>query len=132
MVFNQLLKHSSCVAHVVQVLWFLNGIIYSTQIGLCANPSLYCTSCETETPIPFATVDNSKSLLINRKSIFANKCVGGTHSSLNTFCAMMNMPTPLSKNSYTEHTSVINDHCIKEAKASTDRARQEVRQLIVQ
>ena len=99
---------------------------YSTQIGLYANPSLYCTSCETETPIPFAFVDNSKSLLINRKSVFANKCVGRTHSSLNTFCAMMEMPTPFSKNSYREHTLVINDHCIKEAEASMDRTRQEV------
>ena len=75
--------------------------------------------------IPFSTVlPSHKALTINCKSVFANKCIGSTSASLNTFCTMMVLPAPVSQKQYREHAQVINDQCIAEAQESMRRARQ--------
>ena len=60
--------------------------------------------------------DGSKVLAVNRRCVLANKCIGGTYFSLQMFCALMGLPTPVSKNVYTSYTNQITDksvfHCI--------------------
>ena len=67
--------------------------------GLCTHPYIYCGKCKTSIQIPFAKIGESK---ICSKSVFANKCAGSSQSSLEMFCALMDLPQPLSKNHYTE------------------------------
>ena len=101
---------------------------HTRKEGLSTHPSLQCEQCGATNKIPFSTLPPShKALTINRKSVFANKCIGSTSASLNTFCTMMDLPAPVSQKQYREHAIVINDQCIAEAQDSMRRARQEVR-----
>lgn len=103
--------------------------VHASKKELSTNPSLHCEECGATTSISFSTLPPShKALTINRKSVFANKCVGGTSALLNTFCNMMDLPTPVSQKGYREHAKIINDDCVAEAQASMHRARQEVHQ----
>ena len=100
---------------------------HTSKKGLCTKPSLHCEQCGAMTPISFSTLPPSnKALTVNRKSVFANKCIGGTWTSLNTFCTMMDLPLPVSQKRYREHSSVINEQCVAEAQGSMQRAREEV------
>ena len=54
-------------------------------VGLYTGPYLCCEACGEVTVIPFSFVNEA--LSINRKAVFANKCMGGTRASLETFCA---------------------------------------------
>lgn len=88
---------------------------HASKQGLCTKPSLHCEQCGVTTCISFSTLPPShKALTINRKSVFANKCIGGTSTSLNTFCTMMDLPLPVSQKRYREHSSVINEQCVVE------------------
>ena len=65
--------------------------------GLCMNPYFICERCKNVTKIPFSTVKpNDLALSLNRKSVLANKCIGGTYASLSTFFAMLDQPHPVS------------------------------------
>ena len=67
------------------------------------SPQLVCTSCGASTPIGLAQTGGSKRYAINRRSVLANKCVGGTHTNLSMFLAVMELPPPLSRNAYSEN-----------------------------
>ena len=58
-------------------------------------PYHYCSNCQKTTPISFSACGPSKTLAINRCYVFANKCVGGTHSDLSMFFAMLDLPPPV-------------------------------------
>ena len=94
----------------------------SKHQGLYTSPELSCEACGNATKIP----PSNKAFLINRKIIFATKCVGGTGASLSSFCSLLDIPGPVSQSAYKEHAKVINDHCIAQAQASMQRARKEV------
>ena len=92
---------------------------HTRKEGLSTHPSLRCEQCGAMNNIPISTLPHShKVLTINRKSVSANKCIGSTSSSLNTFCMMMDLPAPVSQKQYREHAQVINDQCIAEAQES--------------
>ena len=101
----------------------------NTKNGLCTSPCFTCEACKTTTKILYSTVtnDGSKVLSINRRSVVANKCIGGTYSSLQMFCALMGFPSPVSKNVYTSYTNQITRESIVHAELSMQRARKEVR-----
>ena len=67
--------------------------------------------------------DSSKVIAINRRAAVANKCIGGTYSSLEMFCALMGLPTSYVRIYYTQYTD---EKCILRAEESVGRARQEV------
>ena len=98
--------------------------------GLCSSPYFLCEACKTATKIHYSTVSNdgTKVLSINRRSVVANKCIGGTYSSLQTFCALMGFPTPVNKNTYTTYTNQITMESIAYAESSMQQARKEVRE----
>lgn len=61
-------------------------------------PSIFCENCDCCGTIPFSAAEaQGRSLAINRRSVFANKCIGGTRASLETFCAIMDLPPPLTQ-----------------------------------
>ena len=95
--------------------------------GLYTAPYMFCEHCSHRIPIPFTFVGNSKVLLINRKSVLANKCAGGTLASLQMLLGMLDLPMPVSKNSYTAHVQAISKYALLQAQASMDTARKEVR-----
>jgi len=72
----------------------------SSKQGLYTAPYLYCSNCQKTTPISFSVCEPSKTLAINRCSVFANKCVGGTYSDLSTFFAMLDLPSPVARCTY--------------------------------
>ena len=64
--------------------------------GLGTHSYLFCEACKVGTLFPFTKL-NGKSLMLNRKAVFANKCIGGTRTSLKTFCAILDLPAPVMK-----------------------------------
>ena len=96
--------------------------------GLCTHPYLYCQSCESKTAIPF-TKSSSRSLAVNRRAVLANKCVGGSYSSLETLCALLDLPPPVSQHAYQQHMRVIEMGARAEVEESMQRARDELRTL---
>ena len=72
--------------------------------GLVTFPYLFCTNCNKKTPINFAMVGSSKRFAV---SVLANKCIGGTHPSLEMKHAMQDLPPPVSMPTYSNHTTAI-------------------------
>ena len=101
----------------------------SLQRGLYTKPYLYCEQCASTTYIPFSYCHSSKVLAINRRSVFANRCVGGTHSSLSMFCAMLDLPPPVARCTYTQYIKDILTACTDVVQMSLHQARNEVRAL---
>ena len=71
-------------------------------------------------------VGNRRALAINLRSVVANKCIGENYSSLQTFCALMGLSTPVSKNTYTQYSDHVTDKSIVHAEEIIHKARQEV------
>ena len=86
--------------------------------------------CHKQTFIDFPAVaeTNARALAINRQIIFANKCIGGTRVSLDVFCSVLNLPSPVTQKPYTQHVNAILDKAILQAKESMMRARLEIRE----
>ena len=96
--------------------------------GLVTHQYLCCTKCGSKAAIQFARVGTTKKFEVNVKSVLANKCVGGSHSSLDLFCTMMDLPLPVSPSVYCEHAKVVCHACTQQAGASMKQASNEVRQ----
>jgi hypothetical protein len=96
--------------------------------GLCTHPYLFCQSCQTKTAIPFAC-SGSRSLAVNRRAVLANKCVGGSYTSLETLCVLLDLPPPVSQHAYQQHMKVIAMGARTEVEESMSRARKELRDL---
>ena len=95
--------------------------------GLCTEPFLFCENCSHISPILFSTVA-TKVVAANWQSVLANKCVGGSHASLQMFFAMLDLPPPVSRNIYSKHMTVVREKSILQAEDSLRRAREEVRE----
>ncbi len=98
--------------------------------GLVTHPYLFCPSCNGKDYIAYSRGSTKqRRLAINQKSVFANKCAGGTHPSLQMLCAMMDLPLPVSSRAYQLHTHTVSEKSILQAKASMEQTRCEVREL---
>ena len=65
-------------------------------------------------------------LRVNRKAIFANKCSGGSDSSIQTLCAMLYNPPPISKNVHSQHVKAICEQSVLQAQVSLEQAMKKV------
>ena len=101
---------------------------FTKKEGLCTKPFLLCENCGNTTAIDFSTTSGSKVLAINQKAVFANKCAGGSSSSLNMFCAMLDAPLPISKNIYSQYNKDICEKSITQVQESMMKAREEIRE----
>ena len=81
--------------------------------GLCTNSYTFCST---------------KTLAINQKSVLVCKCAGNTSANVQVYCAMLDLPQPISKNAYTEHVRAISEEAIFRAQSSTATARADVRE----
>ena len=99
---------------------------WTAKQGLYMAPYLYCSNCHKTTPITFSVCQPSKTLAINRCSVLANKCVGGTHSDLAMFFAMLDLPSPVARCTYSQYIKEILGGCASDAQESMRRARKEV------
>ena len=95
--------------------------------GLVTHPYICCTKCGSKATIQFARVGTTKIFEVNVKSVLANKCVSGSHSSLDLFYTMMDFPLPIFPSVYCEHAIVVCHACTQQAGASMKWARNEVR-----
>ena len=98
------------------------GLVYredfSKRQGLYTAPYLVCESCSSQVLIPFSSVGTRQVLCVNRKAVFANKCAGGSASSLQMLFTMLDMPLPVSKNVYTVHLHEIETEAMVQAEES--------------
>ena len=65
--------------------------------GLCTHPYFFCEKCSVKIPIPFKKMSDKRTYTINRQSVLACKCGGDTLANLQVFCAMLDLPQPVSK-----------------------------------
>ena len=96
--------------------------------GLCTHPYFFCENCSVKIPIPFKRMSDKRTYTINRQSVLACKCAGDTLANLQVFCAMLDLPQPVSKNVYTEHVHAICAEAVSHAESSMIQARKEVRE----
>ena len=96
--------------------------------GLYTEPYLVCEECSNVTKVPFSRCTPSKAVTINRQSVFAAKCIGGSLASLQMFCAMLNLPPPVSKASYVDHMKEVKTQAVAQAQYSMTAAREQVRE----
>ena len=61
--------------------------------------------------------------------MLANKCVGGSYTSLETLFALLDLPLPVSQHAYQQHMKVVTMGAIAEVEQSMRRAREEIRHL---
>ena len=66
---------------------------------------------------------------VNRRAVFAGRAVGMARERLVRFCALMNMPTPMSKSTYQRHQAALLNAANTVAKQSHDNAAETVRKL---
>ena len=84
------------------------------------------TSVSTaKTAILFAK-SGTRSLAVNRRTVLANKCVGGSYASLETLFALLDLPPPVSQHAYQQHMKVVAMGACAEIEDSMHRAREEV------
>ena len=96
--------------------------------GVCTHPYLFCSSCQAKTAIPFEKC-GVRALAVNRRTVLANKCVGGSYTSLETLFALLDLPLPVSQHAYQQHMKVVTMGAIAEVEQSMRRAREEIRHL---
>ena len=96
--------------------------------GMAAELSLQCSGCGMGT----AQVMSRKVgrfLEVNRRAVFAGRAVGMARERLVRFCALMNMPTPMSKSTYQRHQAALLNAANTVAQQSLDNAAETVRKL---
>lgn len=100
-----------------------------TSYGLYTAPKIVCKKCKKLTAFHFSKLPDKRyrGFSINRQIVFANKCIGGTRAGLDTFCFLLNLPSPISNKPYAKHVRAILDTAIHQAKESMARACQEIR-----
>ena len=107
------------------------------QEGLATYPYLFCTSCRGKDYISYSSVTRSSSTssdkrqrqaALNRRSVLATKCAGGTHKSLQMYCCMLDFPRPVSRTMYTKVAHDVQKASSRQAQASMEQARHEVLQ----
>ena len=94
--------------------------------GLYTQPYFYCLKCKRRIVIPYSKLGRSVS--INRRSVLACKASGSTFAGLERFCALIDLPRPVSKNTFTDHLKTITEELTSHAQFSLITARKEVRE----
>ena len=97
--------------------------------GLVSRLSLQCSNpdCSVMAHLTDPYSDEVKAL--NCSSVVGMRMVGRGRSSLETFCAVMDMLPPLTRASYSEHNSHIHDESTAEAVASQQAASMHLHNL---
>lgn len=93
---------------------------------------LVCSSCKN-TSVPNPTLPEKKVPEINRRAVLAFRVIGAGQKKMEKFCAMMNMPPPLSHHSYDKHNAevsrVVSTVDDKEMKQAAMRLQEYLRSL---
>ena len=97
--------------------------------GLVTYPYLYCQSCGEDysrSSKSNSVANKQRRFALNQKSVLANKCVGGTHKSLQMHSTMMNLPLPVCSTVYTKISNRVKEASIQQVQVSMEQARHEV------
>ena len=70
--------------------------------GFCTGLAVYCANCKMTSNIEYSR-SPGKFLELNRKAVFAMRLLGQGRSALETFCAVLELPSPLAKLSFQSH-----------------------------
>ncbi|GFN85806.1 hypothetical protein PoB_001231200 [Plakobranchus ocellatus] len=79
-------------------------LVESNRQGLGSMLQFACSNldCDQHSQFPTCPVSttNSGNYLINRRAAFAMRCTGGSLAELRTFCGLMDIPPPVTHNTY--------------------------------
>lgn len=96
--------------------------------GLCSFLMAVCKSCGNT--IGFYTSQKKGSFMeVNRRSVLAVREIGCGRADLEMFCAMMNLPPPVARKSFTGHVGAIIDALKLRCNESMHKACELVKQL---
>ena len=97
--------------------------------GLVTHPYLFCPGCKEKDYIEYSRGSaKQKRFQLNQRSVLANKCIGGTHPSMQLFCSIMELPLPLAYRTYSSHSHAVCKASELQVKDSMEQARCEVRE----
>ena len=92
-----------------------------------------CSSCKKTTLVPTPALPKKKVTKINRSAALAFRVIGAGQKKLERFCAMMNMPPPLSYHNYNKHVAevyrVVSTVVDKEMKQAAMRLQEYLRSV---
>lgn len=96
--------------------------------GIATDLYIKCLSCGSRTPIREPHIPGSKQLELNRRSVYATRIMGRVHAGLARFCAIMNVPPPVSDSNFSLHPRSLHIAAREEACASMECAGRYVRE----
>lgn len=103
----------------------------SQKEGFYTVLSVHCENCGNEIKLEYSLACSlGKFLELNRKAVLGMCLLGQGRSALETFCAVLELPSPLVKLSYQAHVSAIHEATVAVARESMQQAVQEVRQHV--
>jgi hypothetical protein len=71
--------------------------------------------------------EQKKNFEVNKRLVYGMRRIGKGHAGASKFCSIMNMPSPLTANSFRKSSRTITQHVKKVAKACMKSAAEEVR-----
>ena len=95
------------------------------RVGLCTHPYLFCCNYQAKA---FRKA-GSRSIAVNRRVVLANKCIGGSYTSLETLFVLLDLPPPVSQHAYQQHMKIVAMGACAEVEDSMRRAREELREI---
>ena len=112
---------------------YCNGKVELQEVnrqGLGSTLQFVCQSnnkkCKQNLPFSSCpTTTNFNNYSINRRSVFAMRCIGGSQAKLETFCGLMDLPRPVSKSSYTKIVETVQNACVSVQARSMSKAGEE-------
>lgn len=98
-----------------------------TRRGLISKLSISCTQCDSEAVVSDPYAVETKSL--NTRSVLAMREIGRGRSSLDHFLGLMDLPPPVTTNSYSEHNRRLAKVSMAAAEANMQAASAVLHQL---
>jgi len=96
---------------------------FMRKMGLASLLVLECDTCSKVSEIySSATCKDSRAFEINRRAVLGFLEIGGGKTALNNFCAMLNMPTPMTNEAYNDSLKSVKKALEAEATESMKKA----------
>ena len=98
------------------------------RVGLAEKLSLKCRECGKETFFPTSSSIGGGAFKVNRQSVMATQTWG--RSGLEYFCAMMDLPPPVTKKPYNDHMKKIEKEAVEYAEKVMNEAALRLQQFL--
>ena len=102
---------------------------FDQKMGLASLLTIECNTCSNVTQTYTSeTCDNSRAFIVNHSAVLAMVEIGGGRTALQTLCACLNMPTPMTDQAYNTTLKSVKNALEEKARDCTRKAASEERE----